>query len=418
MVSRRLQAIRSLYLQSTSQFAKPLTKFVSLVAAKLSPLNHIGQNRPKSEPARLRFLKFGNAILPVSAKLGRNPQKNILRNKVRGFAGLDPSRRVCVSADAANANTLGMNSSPCSRFDRRSEVDASTYTPRNRRNRNRISARAAAFFPFRFTRDSTSRSDSIRPLDRPKSRQSATIRDFSQDSVELRRRPKSAPIFPACMQFGTARQHSDHKGGDSTNQSRLNSSTGESRHGRGIRLPVQFVRVSLSTPTGANGSPIRHRTCNRGGKKLHRPESLEMSILEEVKVCTRCACDQPLANFKRRSKSQGQRLSWCRDCVNESARQLTARKQTAALGQAVKSVRYDSSEAQIVAVVQAACHRFGGVEAFGRRLADLMESDDPRIAFGAMELLVCFVVAPVVDTEMSRVYRRACRKVKNSTGRT
>ena len=36
MVSRRLQAIRSLYLQSTGQFAKPITKFVSLVAAKLS----------------------------------------------------------------------------------------------------------------------------------------------------------------------------------------------------------------------------------------------------------------------------------------------------------------------------------------------------------------------------------------------
>ena len=143
-----------------------------------------------------------------------------------------------------------------------------------------------------------------------------------------------------------------------------------------------------------------------------------MSTLEEVKVCTRCACDQPLANFKRRSRAQGQRLSWCKDCVNESARQLTARKQAAALGQAVNDVRHDSSEAQIVAVVQAACRRFGGVEAFGRRLADSMESDDPRIAFGAMELLVCFVVAPVVDTEMSRVYRRACRKVKNSTGRT
>ncbi len=140
-----------------------------------------------------------------------------------------------------------------------------------------------------------------------------------------------------------------------------------------------------------------------------------MSTLEEVKVCTRCACDQPLANFKRRSKSQGQRLSWCRDCVNESARLLTARKRAAALGQVINDVRYDSSEAQIVAVVQAACRRFGGVEAFGRRLADLMKSDDPRIAFGAMELLVCLVVAPVVDTEMSRVYRKACRKIKNST---
>ena len=42
MVSRRLQAIRSLYLQSTGQFAKPITKFVSLVAAKLSPLTLIG----------------------------------------------------------------------------------------------------------------------------------------------------------------------------------------------------------------------------------------------------------------------------------------------------------------------------------------------------------------------------------------
>ncbi len=143
-----------------------------------------------------------------------------------------------------------------------------------------------------------------------------------------------------------------------------------------------------------------------------------MSILEEVKVCTRCARDQPLANFKRRSRAQGQQLSWCRDCVNESARQLTARKQAAALGQAVNDVRHDSSEAQIVAVVQAACRRFGGVEAFGKRLAERMESDDPRIAFGAMELLVCLVFAPVVDTEMSRVYRKACQRVKNSTTRS
>lgn len=140
-----------------------------------------------------------------------------------------------------------------------------------------------------------------------------------------------------------------------------------------------------------------------------------MSILEEVKVCIRCGRDQPLANFKRRSRAQGQRLSWCKDCVNAAARARTSWKRSAALGQAVNDVRYDSSEAQIVAVVQAACRRFGGVEAFGRRLADSMESDDPRIAFGAMELLVCLVVAPVADNEICRVYRKACRKVKNST---
>lgn len=143
-----------------------------------------------------------------------------------------------------------------------------------------------------------------------------------------------------------------------------------------------------------------------------------MSILEEVKVCTRCASDRPIGDFKRRSRAQGQRLSWCKDCVNESARQLTARKQAAALGQAVNDVRHDSSEAQIVAVVQVACRRFGGVEAFGKRLADSMESDDPRIAFGAMHLLVCFICAPVADNETRRAVRKTCQRVQNSTARS
>ena len=140
--------------------------------------------------------------------------------------------------------------------------------------------------------------------------------------------------------------------------------------------------------------------------------------MDEHKACTRCARDQPLANFKRRSRAQGLRLSWCRDCVNESARLLTARKRSVALGQAVNDVRYDSSEAQIVAVVQAACRRFGGVEAFGRRLADSMESDDPRIAFGAMHLLVCFLCAPVIDSETRRAVRKTCQRVQNSTARS
>ena len=143
-----------------------------------------------------------------------------------------------------------------------------------------------------------------------------------------------------------------------------------------------------------------------------------MSTPEEVRVCTRCASDRPITDFKRRSKAQGQRLSWCRDCVNESARQLTARKQAAALGQAVNDVRHDSSEAQIVAVVQAACRRFGGVEAFGKRLAERMESDDPRIAFGAMHLLVCFICAPVADNETRRAVRKTCQRVQNSTTRS
>ncbi len=61
---------------------------------------------------------------------------------------------------------------------------ASSYTPRNRRNRNRISARAAAFFPFRFTRDSTSRSDRIRPLDSRIGELSAAFWFFFENRVE------------------------------------------------------------------------------------------------------------------------------------------------------------------------------------------------------------------------------------------
>ena len=139
-----------------------------------------------------------------------------------------------------------------------------------------------------------------------------------------------------------------------------------------------------------------------------------MSILEEFRVCTRCARDQPLANFKRRSKAQLQRLSWCKDCVNAAARERTSRKRSAALGQFLKNVRHDSSEAQIVAVVSAATRRLGGAEGLGRRIADLLENDDPDIAFRAMEFVLCLIHAPVATDELSRSCHKACRTAKKS----
>ena len=136
--------------------------------------------------------------------------------------------------------------------------------------------------------------------------------------------------------------------------------------------------------------------------------------MDDQKACTKCGRDLPIASFKRRSKSQGLRLSWCRDCVNAGERRLRERKRAAALGELCHDVRRSNSEALIEAVVKAACRRFGGCEAFGRRLADLMENDDPQIAFKAMELLCCIIYAPVPDSQFSRACRKAYRGVKKS----
>lgn len=118
-----------------------------------------------------------------------------------------------------------------------------------------------------------------------------------------------------------------------------------------------------------------------------------MSILEEVKVCTRCARDHPLSSFKRRSKAQGQRLSWCRDCVNESARQLTARKRTAIVGTAAKYVRHNTPASRVEAIVAAACRKAGGIEQFANCIKDAFDSPSMNVRFAAAMFLLKLLTA-------------------------
>ena len=117
------------------------------------------------------------------------------------------------------------------------------------------------------------------------------------------------------------------------------------------------------------------------------------AVHEDEKVCTRCGHTKPHSQFKRRSKAQGQRLSWCRDCVNESARQLTARKRAAIVGTAAKYVRHNTPASRVEATVAAACRRAGGVERFAEQIVNSLESRNPIIAFNAAKLFLNLLAA-------------------------
>ena len=106
------------------------------------------------------------------------------------------------------------------------------------------------------------------------------------------------------------------------------------------------------------------------------------SLLDENKNCTHCACNQPISQFKRRSKSQG-RLSWCRECINESARRRNAAKRIPILGLTAKYVRINSKASRVESVITAACPKAGGVEAFGGKLAEALKSSNQDVALNA-----------------------------------
>ena len=114
---------------------------------------------------------------------------------------------------------------------------------------------------------------------------------------------------------------------------------------------------------------------------------------DDQKVCTHCGRCQPIANFKLRSRAQGRRLSWCRDCVNQSARLRTARKRAALLGQTAKYVRMNSDASRVECVVAAACRKVGGIEPFADRLATALKSPNPSVSLSAARLFLSLVVA-------------------------
>ncbi|MDX1965780.1 MAG: hypothetical protein SFV23_01300, partial [Planctomycetaceae bacterium] len=52
----------------------------------------------------------------------------------------------------------------------------------------------------------------------------------------------------------------------------------------------------------------------------------EQADSTECKACPHCGTMQPLTRFKRRSRREGQRESWCRDCINAADRERRSRK--------------------------------------------------------------------------------------------
>ena len=114
---------------------------------------------------------------------------------------------------------------------------------------------------------------------------------------------------------------------------------------------------------------------------------------ETTRTCTRCSRAQPLSRFKRRSRSQGLRLSWCKDCVNEAARVRNVRKRAKFLGQVAKEIRLSDGASRIECVVAAACHKIGGVEGFAIRVAEAIQSGNMNVRLSAAKFLLTLIDA-------------------------
>jgi hypothetical protein len=98
------------------------------------------------------------------------------------------------------------------------------------------------------------------------------------------------------------------------------------------------------------------------------------AVLMGAKVCPRCAAVHPLADFKRRSRKEGQRESWCRDCVNAAARARRAAQRQAAVTGLGRRIRAGTTGETVRAVVAASVQRLGGVNAVARELAQAYQS--------------------------------------------
>ena len=110
-------------------------------------------------------------------------------------------------------------------------------------------------------------------------------------------------------------------------------------------------------------------------------------------MCTHCGRHQPITNFKRRSRAQGQRPSWCKDCANYAARLRTIRQQAAVLGQTAKYIQPNSNASRVECVVAAACRKVGGVEKFAARLVSAFESPNATVSLKAARLFFCLLAA-------------------------
>jgi len=106
------------------------------------------------------------------------------------------------------------------------------------------------------------------------------------------------------------------------------------------------------------------------------------------RICPHCGTSQPISRFKRRSRREGQRESWCRNCINTAERDRRLRKRFGIVRTMGQHIRLGCPAAQVEAVVAVAVERLGGCEAVGIAIADLvLQSRSHRDALTAYRLV-------------------------------
>lgn len=89
-----------------------------------------------------------------------------------------------------------------------------------------------------------------------------------------------------------------------------------------------------------------------------------------TKVCPHCSSVQPLDRFKRRSRREGQRESWCRDCINAAERDRRRRQRMGIIRGLGQRIRHGTAAERTRAVVAATVQRLGGVNAVAEELSN------------------------------------------------
>ena len=87
------------------------------------------------------------------------------------------------------------------------------------------------------------------------------------------------------------------------------------------------------------------------------------------KLCPRCCQVQSLSRFKRRSRREGQRESWCRECINACERERRARKRAEVVRGLGRHIRPGTPVEKTRAVVAETVQRLGGAAAMGAELS-------------------------------------------------
>lgn len=107
------------------------------------------------------------------------------------------------------------------------------------------------------------------------------------------------------------------------------------------------------------------------------PEQPAVPIVLQ-KVCPKCGIVRPIWRFKKRSRRQGQRESWCLECVNAADRERRARKRAGVVRGLGRQIRVGTPAEKTRAVVAVTVQRFGGAAAVGRELAEAFQRTRSR----------------------------------------